>query len=245
MKTTPRRIAILSDLHGNSAATRVVLDEIDVASPDDIYCLGDLVGYGPEPNETIELIRERRIPTITGNYDDGVGFNRDDCGCAYKDVGERERGQRSLMWTREVVTSGNKTWLRGLPPEIRLDADGVRLRLVHGSPRRMNEYLFEDRDPNSLARIARSADCDVLLFGHTHIPWSRMIEGVRMINTGSAGKPKDGDPRAAWVLLEIGPEGQLTSDVRRVDYPISSMADAIRAADGLPDHFASSLERAT
>lgn len=240
-----QRIAVLSDLHGNSAATRAVLADIDGEMPDRVYCLGDLVGYGPEPNETIELIRERQIATIMGNYDDGVGFDRDDCGCAYKDAGERERGQQSLMWTREAVTSEHKDWLRTLPPEIRLDVDGVRLRLVHGSPRRMNEYLFEDRDTNSLARIARSADCDVLLFGHTHIPWSRTIDGVRMINTGSVGKPKDSDPRAAWVLLEIGPKGQLTSDVRRIDYPISSMADAIRAADGLPDHFASSLERAT
>lgn len=240
-----QRIAVLSDLHGNSAATRTVLTDIDAAMPDRMYCLGDLVGYGPEPNETINLIRERRIPTILGNYDDGVGFDRDDCGCAYKDAGERERGQQSLMWTREAVTSGNKAWLRTLPPELRLEIETVRVRLVHGSPRRINEYLFEDRDPKSLARIARSADCDVLLFGHTHIPWMRTIEGVRMINTGSVGKPKDGDARAAWVLLEIGLDGQLSSDVRRVEYPIAPMADAIRAADGLPDHFASSLERAT
>lgn len=245
MATETFRIAILSDLHGNSAATRAVLAEIDAAMPDRTYCLGDLVGYGPEPNQTIDLIRDRQIPTIVGNYDDGVGFDRDDCGCAYKNAAERDRGQLSLMWTRAAVTPERKAWLRALPPEIRLDVGGVRLRLVHGSPRRINEYLFEDRDPASLARIARSADCDVLLFGHTHIPWTRTIEGVRMINTGSVGKPKDGDPRAAWVLLEVGPEGRLSSGVRHVDYPISPMAEAIRSAEGLPDHFATSLERAT
>lgn len=244
MVNETQRIAILSDLHGDSDATRSVLAAIDEAAPDAIYCLGDLVGYGPEPNETIDLIRERAIPTIVGNYDDGVGFDRDNCGCAYKDAAERERGQQSLMWTRMVVTAERKSWLRALPPEIRLDFNGVRLRLVHGSPRRINEYLFEDRDPASLARIARAADCDVLLFGHTHIPWASTIEGVRMINTGSAGKPKDGDPRAAWVLLVIDPGGQITSELRRVTYPVGSVAAAIRATNGLPDHFAGSLERA-
>src|SRR4029453_5035981 len=113
------RLAIFSDLHGNSAATEAVLDNIDRAAPDALYCLGDLVGYGARPNETIELVRARGIPTIMGNYDDGVGFDRDDCGCAYKDTGERERGQQSLFWSRSVVTDDNKAYLRSLVPEIR------------------------------------------------------------------------------------------------------------------------------
>ena len=98
------RIAIFSDLHGNRAATEAVLAAIDAEVPDAVYCLGDLVGYGAYPNETIDLIRERNIPTIMGNYDDGVGFERDDCGCAYKTAEERERGQQSLMWTRAQTT---------------------------------------------------------------------------------------------------------------------------------------------
>ena len=242
MTSSPTRFAILSDIHGNSAATRAVLADIDAMAPDATYCLGDLVGYGPRPSESIDLIRNRAISTIMGNYDDGVGFDRDDCGCAYKDYGERERGQHSLMWTRSVVTADRKAWLRSLPPEIRLDVNGARLRLVHGSPRRMNEYLFADRDPASLARIARGADCDVLLFGHTHIPWSRRIEGVLMVNTGSAGKPKDGDPRAGWVLLTIGTGGEVTVEMRRVAYDIPAMATAIRATDGLSDHYAVEIE---
>ena len=237
-----KRIAILSDIHGNSAATKAVLADIDGIAPDVIYCLGDLVGYGACPNKSIDLIRDRAIPTIVGNYDDGVGFDRDDCGCAYKDDGERERGQQSLMWTRSVVTDDRKAWLRSLSPEIRLDVNGVRLRLVHGSPRRINEYLFEDRDPASLARIARGADCDVLLFGHTHVPWSRRIEGVLMVNTGSVGKPKDGDPRAGWVVLTIDGDRAVDVAVRRVAYDIPAMASAIRAATGLPDQYAADIE---
>ena len=236
------RIAIFSDLHGNSAATEAVLAAIDAEVPDARYNLGDLVGYGARPNETIELIRERNIPTIMGNYDDGVGFDRDDCSCAYKDRDEEARGQQSLFWTRDVTTEDNKAYLRTLLPEIRVEAEGKRFRLVHGSPRRMNEYLFEDRDPRSLARIAQGAETDVLVFGHTHKPWVREIEGVLFIDDGSVGKPKDGDPRAAWALLTVDADKPVQVEMRRVPYDIASMAAAIRTAEGLPDHFATDIE---
>lgn len=236
------RIAIFGDLHANSQATEAVLADIEAANLDRVYCLGDLVGYGANPSETIDLVRNRDIPTIMGNYDDGVGFDRDDCGCAYKDDGERERGQRSLIWTRAEVDAERKRWLQSLLPEIRLTEHGQRIRLVHGSPRRVNEYLFEDRDRRSLERIADAADCDVLIFGHTHIPWDRVINGVRFINAGSVGKPKDGDPRAAWLLLELAGDGTVDATLRRVDYDAAAAASAIREADGLPDHFADDIE---
>jgi predicted phosphodiesterase len=106
----------------------------------------------------------------------------------------------------------------------------------------MNEYLFEDRDPRSLARIAHGADTDVLVFGHTHKPWVREIEGVLFINDGSVGKPKDGDPRAAWALLTVEAGKPVQVEIRRVPYDVTSMAAAIRAAEGLPDHFAADIE---
>ena len=236
------RIAIFSDLHGNHAATGAVLAAIDAERPDAVYCLGDLVGYGGCPNETVALIQERGIPTIMGNYDDGVGFDRDDCGCAYKDAGERERGQQSLMWTRAVTTHEHKAYLRTLLPEIRFEVAGKRFRLVHGSPRRMNEYLFADRDPRSLERIARQADTDVLIFGHTHKPWAREIGGVLFINAGSVGKPKDEDPRATWALLTVTPELPVQVEMRRESYDVAATAAAIRAANGLPDDFAADIE---
>ena len=236
------RIAIFSDLHGNSAATAAVLAAIDAERPDAVYCLGDLVGYGARPNETIALIRERGISTIMGNYDDGVGFDRDECGCAYRDPEEEARGQESLFWSRAETTPDNKAYLRSLLPEIRFEAEGVRFRLVHGSPRRMNEYLFEDRDPRSLERIAALADADVLVFGHTHKPWIKEIGGVLMVNDGSVGKPKDGDPRAAWALCAVAAGKPVQVEIRRVPYDVAAMAAAIRAADGLSDHFAEDIE---
>ena len=236
------RIALFSDLHGNSAATAAVLADIEANAPDAVYCLGDLVGYGARPNETIDLIRDRNIPTVMGNYDDGVGWDRDDCGCAYKDAAEAERGQRSLLWTRAVVTADRKAYLRSLPFDIRFEAEGRTIRLVHASPRRINEYLFEDRDPRSLERIAREADCDILAFGHTHKPWFRWFGNVLLINDGSAGKPKDGDSRACWTLLTLAAGQAPAVEFRRVAYDIAAMAAAMRAEPGLPDELARDLE---
>jgi predicted phosphodiesterase len=105
----------------------------------------------------------------------------------------------------------------------------------------MNEYIFEDRDWRSLERIATIADCDVLVFGHTHVPWDRIVNDVRFINAGSVGKPKDGDFRAGWLLLEITTE-HVTATMCRVAYDVASTAAAIRASKGLPDHFASDIE---
>ncbi|MGI9253823.1 MAG: metallophosphoesterase family protein [Thermomicrobiales bacterium] len=235
------RVAAFGDLHGNLQASEAVLAAIDRERPELVVCLGDLVGYGARPNEVVALIRARDIPVLMGNYDDGVGFDRDDCGCAYTDDGERERGRQSLVWTRAEVTPEHKAWLQTLPFDWRADVGGLRLRAVHGSPRRINEYLFEDRDPASLARIAAGAGCDVLIFGHTHKPWTRDIEGVRFVNAGSVGKPKDGDPRACWALLTVDPDGRVTVDYRREPYDAAAAAAEIRAA-GLPERFAVDVE---
>lgn len=238
----PTRFAFFGDLHGNEAATQSVLEDIDGTGVDALVCLGDLVGYGAHPNETIDLVHHRHIPTLMGNYDDGVGYDRDICGCAYRDEAERERGQASLVWTQAVVTADRKQWLRSLRFDHRLDAGAVRIRAVHGSPRQANEYLFEDRDPASLERIAQQADCDVLVFGHSHKPWSRRVAGVLLVNAGSVGKPKDGNPAACWVLLTVSGIGGAEVEFRRVPHDVGVEAAAIRAADGLPDQFARDIE---
>jgi putative phosphoesterase len=230
------RIALFSDIHGNLQALEAVLVDLRAQKPDATYCLGDLVGYGANPNEVTETIRREGYPTIVGNYDDGVGFDRDDCGCAYRDDGERERGHRSLDWTRSRVTTENKAFLRTLVKEIRFVADGRRILLVHGSPRKINEYLFEDRPIASFERLAASSNADIIAFGHTHKPYVKEAGGVTFVNTGSVGKPKDGDWRACYTLIEDG-----RATFRRVDYDVTAAAGAIHAA-GLPPEFAADIE---
>jgi putative phosphoesterase len=233
------KLAIISDIHANLHALQAVLDDIDRIRPDAVMCLGDLVGYGAHPNEVIDTIRARSIPTAIGNYDEGVGFDLDDCGCVYKDPADDRRGRQSLLWTRRHTTLDRKAYLCSLPMQIRQDFAGVHLLLVHGSPRRINEYLYADRPEATFERIAKLAGCDVLLFGHTHLPYARWVGKTLFVNAGSVGKPKDGDPRAGYVLLELARRPAV--EFRRVAYDVPAAARAVRAS-GLPAHFADVLE---
>ncbi len=237
------RLATFSDVHGNRHALQAVLDDIDAQHPDQVFCLGDLVGYGAYPNEVIRLVHERGIPSIRGNYDDGVGFDKDDCGCAYTDPEMKRLGDVSLHWTRDQVIAENKAILRSFVPSIRLEAEGKRLLLVHGSPRKINEYLYESRPLHSLERIAQMAEADVLVFGHTHLPYTKQVAGVLFVNDGSVGKPKDGDVRAAYALLDFQ-ASRVTATIRRVAYDVAAAAAAVRES-GLPPHFADLLEAAS
>ncbi len=194
------RLAMFSDVHSNLPALQAVLDDIKAQKVDQVYCLGDVVGYAPFANEVIDLLRREAILTVKGNYDDGTGFDRDDRGCAYTKPDDKVRGDLSCAWTKAHTGAENKAWLRTLQPQIRFEADGTRFLLVHGSPRRVNEYIYEDRP--HLENIARGADADVLVMGHTHLPYVKQVGEVLFVNGGSAGKPKDGDPRACLALID-------------------------------------------
>jgi putative phosphoesterase len=235
------RIGIISDIHGNLPALEAVLDDLGPRRLDAVYCLGDLVGYAAFPNQVTDRIRAEGIPTIMGNYDDGVGFDRDECGCAYTDPVEKALGDRSLAWTRAEVTADNKAFLRTLAKEIRFEADGRRVLLVHGSPRKINEYLFEDRPIASFQRLAASSQADIIVFGHTHRPYTKLVDGVLFVNAGSVGKPKDGDWRAGYVILEPSNEAHPVQTIR-LPYDVRTVAAAIRAS-ALPDRFAEDIER--
>jgi putative phosphoesterase len=232
------RIGIFGDIHGNLPALEAVLADLKARHLDRVYCLGDLVGYGASPNEVTARIQAEQIPTIMGNYDDGVGFDRDECGCAYRDPEEKARGERSIAWTKAHTTPENKAFLRALTSDIRFEADGRRVLLVHGSPRKMNEYLFEDRPLSSFQRLAATSEADIVVFGHTHKPYTKLVDGVWFINAGSVGKPKDGDWRACYVIISPGDPAEFV----RLEYDVKTAAQAIRATD-LPHEFASDIER--
>ncbi len=233
------RVAFFSDLHANLPALEAVLADITRVGVDARYALGDLVGYAPWPNEVIERLRAEAIPGVMGNYDDGTGFGRDECGCAYTNPAEVALGDEGFAWTKSHTSDDNTAWLRTLAPEIRFEGDGFRFLLVHGSPRRMNEYLYEDKPDATFARIAAAANADVIVCGHTHRPYDKTVGSTRFINDGSAGKPKDGDPRAGWVLVETGRQG-ISVEFKRVVYDVVAAADAIEASE-LPDEFAAQL----
>ena len=254
------RIALFSDIHANLPALEACLKSIEDQKPDAIYCLGDLVGYNIWPNEVINEVRKRGIPTIAGNYDFGIGRTSDDCGCAYKTDEEKANGAVSISFTNSIVKEDERKYLRTLPAhikvEFKLNNDKLNLLLVHGSPRKINEYLFEDRDEKSLLRIMEGADADIMCFGHTHKPYHRILPSQaeenahyrHAINIGSVGKPKDGNPKGGYVILTINEESSITNknavqvEFIRFDYDIEKAAKAVEDSP-LPNAYAESLRK--
>lgn len=234
------KLAIISDIHANIHALQAVWEDIASVRPDAVYCLGDLVGYGAYPNETIDFIRQKEIPSVMGNYDEGVGFDLDDCGCVYKDPRKDRLGKMSLKWTQAQTSEANKDFLRKLQMKIRLEGPKHNILFIHGSPRKINEYIYEDRPRATFERIAKVAGADVLLFGHTHLPYKKKVSGVLFVNSGSVGKPKDGNPDSGYVTLDLG--RKIDVEFRRVPYDIGAAARAIRESD-LADEFAEMLEQ--
>ncbi len=262
-----RRIALFSDIHGNVPALDAVLADIAASGIEEVYCLGDLVGYGPDPAGVIERIRSAGIPTIMGNYDEGVGNRRGECGCYYATDQARSDGAASYAFTDAALGDADRAWLVALPGEIRLEHEGVRILLAHGSPRKINEYLLLDRRDAQLVRLADAAGADVVCVGHVHIPYHRVMTAddgrvVHYVSSGSAGKPKDGDPRAGWVELVFGASGDVSAAapddaaagpaghtdtwlgvvIHRVAYDIEAVA-RLMVDSGLPETLVEALRK--
>lgn len=254
------RIALFSDIHANLPALEAFFKDVDARKPDAIYCLGDLVGYNIWPNEVINEIRKRGIPTIAGNYDQGIGLMSDECGCAYKTDTEKDMGKISISYTNSLVKPEERKYLRTLPAHIRvefqLNNDKMNLLLVHGSPRKINEYLFEDREEKSLMRIMQDADADIMCFGHTHKPYHRVLPSEpgdnphyrHAINIGSVGKPKDNNPKGCYVMLHINDNSSITNketvqtEFIRFEYDVEKAAKAVEDSP-LPNEYANMLRK--
>ena len=263
-----RRIALFSDVHGNLPALDAVFEDIETAGVTERYCLGDLVGYGPWPAEVVARMRELAIPTVRGNYDDGIGNRRGDCGCYYATEQARSDGAESYAFTDAALGDEDHDWLTALPDDLRFEHEGTRVLLAHGSPRKINEYLLPDRTDAQLARLAQQADADVVCVGHVHVPYHRSMPAadgvglVHYVNSGSVGKPKDGDPRACWVELLLGSLSEVASSTeedgaasrvaasdlwagivaRRVVYDVD-LAARVTVQAGLPERLAAALLR--
>jgi predicted phosphodiesterase len=239
------RYALISDVHANLPALEAVLAHAGEA--DALYHLGDLVGYAPWPDETVALLRERGVPGVAGNYDSTVAADYKHCGCRYEDPRQEELSHLSYAWTRAHTSAATKRQLAALPFRIDLrplggHAPGPRVVLVHGTPTLNTLYWTEDRDDAFCRKMAAHAALsagDVICFGHTHKPWHRVVDGIHFINTGSVGRPKDGDWRAGYVLLDVG-DGEVRPEFIRVEYDLERATDGIRRSD-LPDEFAEYL----
>ena len=242
------RYALISDVHSNLPALEAVLADLG-ARPDvgGVYHLGDLVGYSPWPNEVVGRLAAAGVPGVAGNYDSTVATDYKHCGCRSENLRQEELAHVSYEWTRAHVSPATKRLLAALP--FRLDLKplgghvaGPTVTLVHATPANNLVYVTEDRPDTFLTKMAQQAGLeagDVLCFGHTHKPWSRVVDGVTFVNTGSVGRPKDADARAGYVLLDVG-EGEARAEVVRIEYDVEAAARGLVAA-GLPEEFADFL----
>jgi predicted phosphodiesterase len=238
------KYALISDIHGNLPALEAVLADIDRRDDvDATYHLGDLVGYAPWPDEVVALIKGRGIVGIAGNYDSTVATDYAHCGCKADSPRGEELAHLSYGWTREHVAPETKRFLGALPFRMDLRPRGghkgrPQLILLHGAPTLNTLYWTEDRPDSFASKMAGAAGAregDLIAFGHTHKPWHRVVGGVHLLNTGSVGKPKDGDWRAGYALVEAGEEVG-TVEFVRVEYDLERAAEGVLRS-GLPDEF--------
>ena len=235
----PDSVAVITDIHANLPALEASLARIAEHGIEDVYCGGDLVGYGPHPNEVCRLIEEQAIPTIYGNYDYAIARDLEDCGCAYVTQHDRELGQKSVEWTLAHTDQHSKDFMRQLRFDLRFEVGNSAVHLVHGSPRKVNEYLFEDKPASLYERLAAAEEAHTLVFGHTHKPWVHEYGGILFVNCGSVGKPKDGDARAGFAVLRAGARHPDVT-IERVAYDAEAVARQVAAA-GLPEEYAEKL----
>ena len=223
------RIAVIADVHANLPALQAVLDDIDQIGANAIYCVGDVVGRGPHPNETVELIRRLGIETVQGNWDEAVGMDREQTGAAWASSEAEAAGDASMRWTAETMSEENRSWLRQLPHTLRFELAGRSVLLFHGSPLRENEYLWSDRPSRIFARIASDESDDLFCHGHTHEAVHRVIGQAHFVACGSVGCGTEGDARARYAVVYVGDPG-IAIGFRSVDYDhLSVVRDLARA----------------
>jgi putative phosphoesterase len=235
-------IAIFGDIHGNIEALNTAYDAAVSAKAEKIYHLGDLGGYAPFVNEVVDFLVDHDIQGVQGNYDETVANDREHCGCKSENPVQEEMANRSFIWTKQHATQKTKDYLRTLPISISLSVEGRKVILFHATPRKNNLYWYEERPEKFFLEMAEKVDAEVMIYGHTHKPYWKNINGKVFINAGSVGKPKDGDPRTCVTLLDITKDN-VNVEFLRITYDVQKTAEAI-VSSGLPPYFADKLREA-
>jgi predicted phosphodiesterase len=194
------RAAFLGGIYNNWLGLEAALADVRARGAEATYCLGDVGGFGPHPDRSIELLRSSAVGMVQGNYDDSVGNGREDCGCGYTDPRDNHFARISYAYTLEHTSREHRPWLAALPPCVELEVDGKRLVLVHGSPRQQNEFLWETTTPDAfLEHLCDQTGADVLLCTHTGIHWQRALpSGRRVVNVGALGRPANDGRTYVW-----------------------------------------------
>jgi diadenosine tetraphosphatase ApaH/serine/threonine PP2A family protein phosphatase len=239
-----RRIAVFGGVYSNAHALAALLADARRRDVDAIVCLGDMGGFGPHPDRVFPLLREGRVRCIQGNYDQSLAAGREDCGCGYTDPRDNHYARISYEYTYRHTAPEHRAWLGGLPAARELRLGRYRVRCAHGSPRQVNEFLWESTTPNGLVRgLLREHAADVILCTHTGIKWHRALpEDRHLVNVGVIGRPEnDGTPRVWYTVLTAGAGGHgLDVEFVPLAYDHETLAREM-LAEGLPPEFAETV----
>ena len=213
------KLAIIADVHSNLQALNAVMSEIGRGGIDQVVCAGDIVGYGANPNECCHIVGDEVAHAALGNHE---------IAALTKDTtGMNPHAAAASRWTTSTLEEGSRKFLRSLEIESKFEAGDMRVAMYHGSVGSVTEYVFEDEINED---TVRDSGGDLLILGHTHVPYVKDFGSMMAINPGSVGQPRDGDPRASFAILDTDRRSCL---VRRVGYDIGGASEAILAA-GLP-----------
>jgi predicted phosphodiesterase len=233
----PERIAVFGGIYSNHLALAAALRDATARGAEAIYCLGDLGAFGPHPDRVFPLPRDHGVLCIQGNYDNSIGNGLADCQCGYTDPRDNHFARISYDYTFRNTSPANRDWMRELPAQRRLQLGRYRALLCHGSPRRMNEFLWESTtSTHFLEHLAATHEADVILATHTGIKWHRPLSGDRhFINVGVLGRPENDGRTCVWyALVEARPN--LAVEFVPVEYDHERLAREMRA-EGLPEEF--------
>jgi predicted phosphodiesterase len=233
----PERIAVFGGIYSNYLGLDAALRDARQRGVEAVYCLGDLGAFGPHPDRVFPLLHEHGVQCIQGNYDNSIGNDLADCQCGYTDPRDNYFARISYEYTFTHTSAANRAWMRDLPPERRVQLGRYRLLMCHGSPRRMNEFLWESTTPTHfLEFLAETYHADVILATHTGIKWHRRLSSDRhFVNVGVLGRPEnDGRIHVWYTLLEADPE--LTVEFVPVVYDYERLAREMRE-EKLPEEF--------
>ena len=220
---------LIGDVHANLPALKAVLEDASNKEVSEIWNVGDLTGYGAFPDDVVRRLRKENAQSVVGNYDLKVLKVKE----TKEEVEKKEPPEdwNAIKWTYDNLSKKNRKYLKSLPEELRLEAGGQRILLAHRSPLPGDEQIGPETPDERLRELAHLAEADVIIFGHSHRPFSRQVDGVWFINPGGAGRQDDGDPRASYAILRINP---LEVNHYRIDYDVEKAAAAIRE-NGLPE----------
>lgn len=237
-----RRLALLGGLYSNWLALETALADCERRQVDEIHCLGDLGAFGPHPDRVYPLLRDHGVQVIQGNYDNSLAGGLDDCQCGYTDPRDNYYARLSYQYTYRHTSDANKQWLGTLPQQRRIEHEGVRLLLCHGSPRRINEFLWESTSGDAfLSHLLQTHDTDVVCCTHSGIKWHRPLPGGgHYVNVGVLGRPENDGTRRVWYTLLTLDRGRVDVEFVPVEYDWERLAAAMEAED-LPAPFVETI----